>query len=53
MFDYENIRRVALSAIGAIILTTVSVGAAVGPARAIETTPILYAQTDAGTQASG
>jgi len=53
MFDYENFRHVALSAIGAIILTTVSGGAAVGPARAIETTPNLFAQADAGTQANG
>lgn len=53
MFDYDKIQRVAFSAIGAIILTTLSVGAAVGPARAIETTPIAYAQADAGTQANG
>ena len=35
-FDKIDLQRVATAAIGAIILTTVSVGAAVGPARAVE-----------------
>ena len=43
MFDPTDLQRVALSAMAAIILTTVSVGAAVGPARAVETGPLLAA----------
>ena len=39
-FEKDEITRVALATIGALALTTVSVGAAVGPARAIETTPV-------------
>ena len=45
MFNIENIFRVATAAVGALVLTTVSVGAAVGPARMVETTPMVYAQT--------
>jgi hypothetical protein len=43
-FDKDEIQRVALAAIGTVILTTVSVGAAVGPARAIETSPLTQLQ---------
>jgi hypothetical protein len=39
-FDKIDIQRVAVAALGAIILSTVSVTAAVGPARAIETASI-------------
>ncbi|MEA3062192.1 MAG: hypothetical protein QOJ94_1973 [Sphingomonadales bacterium] len=39
MFSIENIRQGIVAVIAAAILTTVSVGAAVGPARAIETAP--------------
>ena len=35
--------RTMLSALGALILTTTMVGAAVGPARVAETTPVVYA----------
>lgn len=45
MLDLEKLGRVALSALGAIILTSTVVGAAVGPARAIET-----AQVSGGVQ---
>ncbi len=31
MFNFENIARVATAAVGALILTTMSVAAAVGP----------------------
>ena len=41
MFNYEKLGQVALSAIGAILLSAVTVGAAVGPARAIEATPVV------------
>jgi hypothetical protein len=36
-FDSIDLQRIATAAIGALVLTTVSVGAAVGPARAVET----------------
>ncbi len=43
-FDYSDIQRMAVAAVGALILTTTAVGAAVGPARAVETAPLAYAQ---------
>ena len=46
MFDSEKIQRVATAAVGAIILTTISVGAAVGPARSAETTPVFVLAQD-------
>ena len=45
--NYDNIRQSVVAAIGALILTTTAVGAAVGPARIAETTP------PAALQASG
>ena len=44
MFNID-FQRVATAAIGALILTAVSVGAAVGPARVAETSPVAYAQS--------
>lgn len=35
----SNIHQTVLAVVGAVILTATSVGAAVGPARAIETAP--------------
>ncbi len=46
MFN-TDFSRVATAAIGALLLTTVSIGAAAGPARVIETTPISVAQSTA------
>jgi hypothetical protein len=43
MFDYDKIRESALAAVGAIILSATAVGAAVGPARAVETAPVQLA----------
>ena len=43
MFDYAKFQSAALAVVGALILTTVSVGAAVGPARVAETTPVMAA----------
>jgi hypothetical protein len=34
MFKFEDIRRIAAAAVGAIILSTVCVGAAIGPVQA-------------------
>jgi|tagenome__1003787_1003787.scaffolds.fasta_scaffold19855879_3 hypothetical protein len=39
MFSIDSIKQGIVAVIAAAILTTVSVGAAVGPARAIETAP--------------
>ena len=44
MFSFKtDIRSVAASLAGALVLTTTFVGAAIGPARAIETAPVTYA----------
>jgi hypothetical protein len=43
MFDYRKIRQNSAAAALAVVLSAVSVGAAVGPARAVETGPALYA----------
>jgi hypothetical protein len=42
MFN-TDFTRAALAALGALILTSTAVGAAVGPARLAETTPVVYA----------
>ena len=43
MFNYRKISENAAAAVLAIVLSAASVGAAVGPARAVETGPALYA----------
>ncbi len=40
MFSFDRFARVATAAVGALVLSTLSVAAAVGPARSVETTPI-------------
>ncbi len=40
MFNGGKIRQAVMAALGAIILTTTAVGAAVGPARAVETSAV-------------
>jgi hypothetical protein len=42
MFN-SDFTRVALSIVGALVFTVTAVGAAVGPARVAETTPVVYA----------
>ncbi len=42
MFNTE-FTRIALSAVGALVFTVTAVGAAVGPARVAEITPVVYA----------
>ena len=44
MFDYQKIKESLAAAVLALVLSTTAVGAAVGPARAVETDPTLYAQ---------
>jgi hypothetical protein len=39
MFN-ANIKQTLVAIVAAIVLTTTAVGAAVGPARAVETTPV-------------
>jgi hypothetical protein len=54
MFNFFNIdfNRIATAAVGALVLSTACVGAAVGPARAIETDPSLQiAAVDSGAAA--
>ena len=43
MFNTE-VARVAISTLGALLFTITAVGAAVGPARVVETTPVVYAE---------
>jgi hypothetical protein len=51
MFNID-FQRVAIAAIGALILTTVSVGAAVGPARFVETSSVGLAQSQVADRAN-
>jgi energy-converting hydrogenase Eha subunit E len=50
---FDNFKQTAIAAVGAAILTFTAVAAAVGPARAIETAPVAYAQLNAEVQANG
>lgn len=51
MFDFSRYSRAAAAMIGALVLTTVSVGAAVGPATAFDTATVPTAQAQAAVQA--
>jgi hypothetical protein len=46
MFDYSKMRQAVVSALGALVLTATAVGAAVGPARAVETAPVSLVAAD-------
>ena len=46
MFNFDNLQRIATAAVAALVLTTTFVGAAVGPARAIETDRNLAATSE-------
>ena len=41
MYNFDKLQRAATSAVGALLLTAVCVGAAVGPARAAETQAVV------------
>jgi hypothetical protein len=43
MFDFSKFQTAALAVLGAIVFTSVSVGAAVGPARQLEVQPVQVA----------
>jgi hypothetical protein len=49
---FDNLKHSAIAAVGAAIFTFTAVGAAVGPARAIETSPVDYAQVQVAVQAN-
>ena len=49
MFNLEYLHRIATAAMAALVLTTVCVGAAVGPARAIEIDRTVLAATATAT----
>jgi hypothetical protein len=53
MFDYDRINRVAASAALALILSTLSIAAAVGPARSAETAPVVVAAVSQSANAHG
>jgi hypothetical protein len=40
MFNTSKIRQAVIAALGAVVLTSTAVGAAVGPARAVETSAV-------------
>ena len=53
MFKFDRIAQVATSAAAALFLSTLSVAAAVGPARSAETTPIAIASVSQSATAHG
>ena len=53
MFNTEYLARVATAAVGAFVLSTLSVVAAVGPAQSAGTERAVYAQVDNQAQANG
>ena len=51
MIDMSKLGQTVLSTLGAMLLTVTAVGAAVGPARAIETAPISLVAAEVSSQA--
>jgi hypothetical protein len=51
MFETDKIKQAVVAALGAIILTSTAVGAAVGPARVAETTPVSLVAAQVSGQA--
>jgi hypothetical protein len=51
MIDTSKLGQTILSTLGAMLLTVTAVGAAVGPARAIETAPISLVAAEVSGQA--
>jgi hypothetical protein len=47
MLNFDKLQKTATAAVGALILTTACVSAAVGPARAAETSPVIASQLNA------
>ena len=53
MFDRDKAQRTAAAMVAALVFSSVMVGAAVGPARALENAPAVYAQVQVADQAHG
>ena len=53
MFSFDQLVRVATAAVGALILSTLSIAAAVGPAEQAGASPTVYASVHGGTVANG
>jgi hypothetical protein len=53
MFSFDHLTRVATAAVGALILSTLSIAAAVGPAETANAKPTVYASVHNGTVARG
>jgi hypothetical protein len=51
MFEMDKAKQAVMAAFGAIILTSTAVGAAVGPARAVETAPVSLVAAQVSGQA--
>jgi hypothetical protein len=51
MIDMSKLGQTVVAMVGAALLTVTAVGAAVGPARAIETAPVSLVATQASGQA--
>jgi outer membrane biogenesis lipoprotein LolB len=52
MYDFSKIKQGALAALASVILTATAVGAAVGPAEAVQASPVYAAvQADGATNA--
>jgi hypothetical protein len=53
MFSFDRFARVATAAVGALVLSTISITAAVGPIAAANPEPVTVAQAVNGAQANG
>ncbi|MGZ8311501.1 MAG: hypothetical protein ACXWUR_05500 [Allosphingosinicella sp.] len=53
MFSMNHLSRVTTAAVGALVLSTLSVVAAVGPAQTAGFEPAVYASVHTGTAANG
>jgi hypothetical protein len=51
MVDFGKVGEMMLATVAAMLLTATAVGAAVGPARAIETTPVSLVAAEVSGQA--
>ena len=53
MFKFERFAKVATASVGALVLSTLSVTAAVGPVRAADVERVVIASVHSGPQANG
>ncbi|HMG46071.1 MAG TPA: hypothetical protein VK614_01235 [Allosphingosinicella sp.] len=52
MFSFDRFARVATAALGALVLSTISLGAAIGPIHAASSDTIVAAATQSGIAAN-